>query len=1494
MNIDDAAPDSAVLLCTPWLDLSQLTACNLVFMQRRSSGWGYVDSLKVLVRTSASGSWQQLASYGTAMSSWTECTLSLPAGTETCQVAFSYIFNYGGDCRLDEVYVGEPLTCKRVSGLHATDVDGDSVTLVWHDTANVGASYNVRWRNYSDVTMQTVVTDTMLRIGGLGGGTFYRFDVSAACSDGAQSLPTECSLRTAADIVHIPYYEKFNDLYNYTPAGWTTLCGQWHVEHWGNHSPMLTSRTGHSLIVFPPTDHPTNDLQLRLHVGGYDEPPMPMPYGTLSVGYMTNPNDSTSFVSVVSWPSSECYFSEERAVLFSSAPATARIALLWEASPVLYNEEVFVDDIVIEQIPACTRPTGVSVVATFSSSIDISIGGMVDRYRVYWSDSLTVDSADVFDSVYTIMGLSENTGYVISVVTLCTDGSRTPPVIVRARTRCGVVSVPYLEDFEAYPLTGMPYCWTVLNGRSYITGYGLFGHSASTLFFQGATFNAVALPRFDMPTDTLQVRFYLKPAAGGYASSGTFSVGWQTNLDDSSTFVAMDSWTSLEWPMIGAYEKAVPMYNAPDTAYIVMRAQLNNPQSWWAIDSVVVEPMPSCPPPTRFDLTGIGYDTISVSFSGGRTGNYRLCITDGDMYYDTVHVSGVNCYTFTGLDTITAYTITLTSDCGSEVSDSLVLRATTEMPASTLPYYTGFEPGDDVAWRLLFSNNDNEWYIGSAVNHGGSHSLYITDDGGVSNHYYPGEGYNPYFSNSYAYKTFWFDAPAEYHISYDWLSTGQLLGWMRVMIAPASFEVNTDYRLSNINAPAGWICLDSCYYFTDTLWHNYSQLFKIDTPGYYHLIVYWFSGNTYYGEQPSCAIDNVLLERISCPAVSDVVVDSIDRRSATIRWTPYGAESEWEVTVGDNTAYVSAPVYHATGLSPTTSYTATVRPVCGVGDTGLPASTWFATALCERAVVMTNYDSVLQELSLADSPLGDFFDDYSYFQTIVPASRFSTQGSSIEAFAFKPWGGNSSGAYLYGMDIYMANVRENNLNDGFILPDSTHRFVKVVSDAELTFLDNTWHTYRFDSIFEWDGYSNVLFAAHRTQRPIRVSNYLPSYDAHRAYQGAVRGMSSDSPIDIYEVSGGWPQNSAGDLRFISCPAGCDVPAITDLVAEADNVTISFEAQDTVEVAILAGTWDDAAEGMLMVPAVGRFTFTGLSPMTHYYVGIRQICDDSTFSEWVVMPVTTLDMGCLPPTDFALGAGGIDEQTFSWTPADNETAWQIHIFNGTRNTMHTFGATTATVDDLYGGTTYQASVRSLCGPDGDMPGPWGDTLTFTTDDCPMVQQVAVGSITSSTARVNWQPVAGSLGYRVYYGMENFFDVEATVVDVDAATTTLELTGLNGSTTYEVFVLNRCTSTLYSGVAEGQRVPFTTLAGIEDVEGGDIALYPNPADESVTLKISGLDGAIRVQVVDINGRENGRWLMADGELTIDVSHYAPGAYFVRLTNARQTIVRKLIVR
>ncbi|MBO4587942.1 MAG: T9SS type A sorting domain-containing protein [Bacteroidales bacterium] len=91
-------------------------------------------------------------------------------------------------------------------------------------------------------------------------------------------------------------------------------------------------------------------------------------------------------------------------------------------------------------------------------------------------------------------------------------------------------------------------------------------------------------------------------------------------------------------------------------------------------------------------------------------------------------------------------------------------------------------------------------------------------------------------------------------------------------------------------------------------------------------------------------------------------------------------------------------------------------------------------------------------------------------------------------------------------------------------------------------------------------------------------------------------------------------------------------------------------------------------------------------------------------------------------------------------------------------------------------------------------------------------------------------------------------------------------------------------------------FEPCTGINEASSNvSMSLYPNPANNSVKLNIAGVSGNVTCTVLDMSGRVvYSKTINAEEATTINVSNFAKGAYFVRVTNNEFTKVEKLVVR
>ena len=422
-------------------------------------------------------------------------------------------------------------------------------------------------------------------------------------------------------------------------------------------------------------------------------------------------------------------------------------------------------------------------------------------------------------------------------------------------------------------------------------------------------------------------------------------------------------------------------------------------------------------------------------------------------------------------------------------------------------------------------------------------------------------------------------------------------------------------------------------------------------------------------------------------------------------------------------------------------------------------------------------------------------------------------------------------------------------------------------------IDNLNIYYRTSPSAEWDTLVSYTAAIESwTLDTITLPNTTATYQV--AFE-MVDNYGYGVALDDITISGA------------AAPA-CDAPVNVVASADETTATVNFISEvGNYEVAI-AEQWDEATVTPVAITDT-FYTFTGLTAATQYTIGVRTVCSATNMSDWVTVTVTTDEHPCATPSALTVTDVTLTSATLGWTIGEAETQWQLHV-TGT-NYDETFTVTTNpyTVTGLTPAVTYSFTVSAICS-ETQTSDP-SEAQTFTTESCQPVSGVNVSNITTTTATVTWTAPAGVTSFEVEYGASGFNQGAGTTVQ--ASTNSASLTGLTSNMAYDVYVRSVCAEGIYSAWSSVNT--FTTDEqgeGIDDVNSAAIALYPNPATTTVT--ISGIEGQAMVTIVDMNGRVSGEWKVENDEITIDLTGYAQGAYFVRITGEKQNAIRKLIVK
>jgi N-acetylneuraminic acid mutarotase len=190
-------------------------------------------------------------------------------------------------------------------------------------------------------------------------------------------------------------------------------------------------------------------------------------------------------------------------------------------------------------------------------------------------------------------------------------------------------------------------------------------------------------------------------------------------------------------------------------------------------------------------------------------------------------------------------------------------------------------------------------------------------------------------------------------------------------------------------------------------------------------------------------------------------------------------------------------------------------------------------------------------------------------------------------------------------------------------------------------------------------------------------------------------------------------------------------------------------------------------------------------------------------------------------------------------------------------------------------------------------------TPDTSSCSVPTNLSVINITSSSAKLNWDAVAGAEGYAVRY------KVTGTNPWTQKFSTgnSKNLNNLSANTNYSWEVKTYCTINPGFSSDWSAKQKFTTGAlRVSDEAGQQISfqIYPNPAEDHATIQFTLPQSSdVSIKVYDVSGKEietllNENMEQGDHSLLLKTNHFSKGIYEVKMTIDSGTNNQKLVVQ
>lgn len=594
------------------------------------------------------------------------------------------------DMCLDDLTLRLLPNCRKVKSAEITDIATTSAKLAWKKAYEEN-TWDVVVKNGKDTLLNTQATTPSVLLENLTPATKYTLDVTiaAVCDgveaaekyDGQLSFTTECEVITA-----FPWREGFENM----PTGSSTSDGPlcWNI---------LDANQGKGVVnVTTSSAYHTGSKGLAMSVvsGSYATdvyallPEMENAAGkqlvfwyklenhynaTMEVGYLTDPNDKTTWTAIASYtPASSRSWEEVKAVLEVPEDVTdPHFGFHYHLKSGSYTSySAYIDDIKVREVPVCDMATDLHVIDSLSTATTATVAwsGLADAgYTVIFRGNDTI-TKQVTDTFCVLDGLTASRiyNYEVSVVARCVAGEAVDTLTANLQwlTDCAgaVTTFPYnvgFEEEEGYKYISqyngtMPKCVVsekfgttnqrlvpfntdktmAHTGAQYLSLFGYYKYS-SYYSQDNPGKSWFAFPEMIIPeSNAYEFAIWSRIKEVNY-SSRVDSVEVYYNTEKQSLDGAVKIGVFRPTTTYTQYKFSLP---AAGSQYIIIKAWALQTQLHF--DDASFRKIPTCFPVENVRVSATGLDTARIAWDTNNDGaSYRVTLKQGSntIYNDVVN-----------------------------------------------------------------------------------------------------------------------------------------------------------------------------------------------------------------------------------------------------------------------------------------------------------------------------------------------------------------------------------------------------------------------------------------------------------------------------------------------------------------------------------------------------------------------------------------------------------------------------------------------------------------------------------------------------------------------------------------------------------------------------------------------------------------------------------------------------------------------------------------